>query len=134
MALSGGCLCGQVRYEVAADPLVTAICHCKNCQQQGGGAFSVNLGIPAAAISFKGELKTFEDSADSGGKVLRRFCGNCGSPLISEIESSPGLVFLKAGTLDDTSAVQPAVEVWTSSRQAWVQPSADRPAFERNPG
>jgi hypothetical protein len=133
MSKTGGCLCGKVRYEIAVEPVVTAICHCKNCQKQSGAAFSVNLGIPAAAITLKGELKTFIDSAESGGEVRRSFCANCGSPLVSAIASSPELVFLKAGTLDDTSAVQPVVEVWCNSRQPWVEPSA-RPSFPKNPG
>ena len=52
--------------------------------------------------------------------VRRRFCGSCGSPIVSEIVLSAGIVAVKAGTLDDKSAVQPTVEVWCTDRQPWV--------------
>ena len=40
MKKTGGCLCGQVRYETKAEPMMTGVCHCKNCQKQAGSAFS----------------------------------------------------------------------------------------------
>ena len=134
MAITGGCLCGQVRYEISGEPMFTAICHCKNCQRQSGAAYSVNLGVPSQAFNLSGQLKTFVDTGESGGEVMRRFCANCGSPLISEVASAPAMVILKAGTLDDTSSVKPGVEVWCASRQPWVPASTDRPCFDRNPG
>ncbi len=44
--LEGGCLCGNIRYSGEADPLLTVICNCKNCQKTSGGAFSVNVAVP----------------------------------------------------------------------------------------
>ena len=49
--MTGGCLCGQVRYSANADPAIVAVCHCKNCQKQTGTAFSVLVGVPKSAIS-----------------------------------------------------------------------------------
>ena len=51
MKINGGCLCGQVRFKADAEPLFQAVCHCKNCQKQGGTAFSVVVGVPTAALS-----------------------------------------------------------------------------------
>ena len=116
MSLSGGCLCGAVRF-TAPDPVVQAVCHCKNCQKQAGTAYSVVLGVPAPGLAITGTLKTYEDTGDSGNKVQRKFCPNCGSPIVSEIAGSP-LAFIKAGTLDDTSAISPTVHVWTGSAMA----------------
>src|SRR5262245_64183152 len=53
--ISGGCLCGAVRYEWSAEPLGTAICHCTHCQKVSGSAFSVNVVIPAPSLTWQGQ-------------------------------------------------------------------------------
>ena len=129
----GGCLCGQVRYTISGEPAATAVCHCTNCQKQSGAAFSVNLGVPAANFSLKGELKTFADKGSSGQPVLRRFCGNCGSPILSEAATVPGMNWVKAGTLDDSSWVKPGMQFWCKTAQAWVPALEGMQSFDANP-
>ena len=133
MAFSGGCLCGQVHYSLEGEPAATAICHCKNCQKQGGGAFSVNLLFSEAQLALNGTLSTFVDKSETGASVYRKFCGTCGSPIYSGLESMPGLVAIKAGTLDDTHDVHPSVQVWCDSKQDWVHLPDDLPGFGKNP-
>lgn len=58
---TGGCLCGQVQYELDGEPVATALCHCTNCQRQSGAAFSVNLLIAESQLTLQGDLTTFED-------------------------------------------------------------------------
>ena len=94
--MTGGCLCGQVRYSANADPAIVAVCHCKNRQKQTGTAFSVLVGVPKSAISVQGNLKTFHDTGDSGQPVDRNFCPECGSPIISDVAVMPDLRFIKA--------------------------------------
>ena len=120
--IEGGCLCGAVRYHSDADPVMVAVCHCRNCQKQGGSAFSVIAAVPAAGLIVSGETKTYLDHGDSGNAVKRIFCPACGSPLISDVESpgTAGLRFIKAGTLDDPSWLQPTLHVWCKSKQPWV--------------
>lgn len=113
--IEGGCLCGQVRFKSDAEPLFQAICHCKHCQKQAGSAYSVVVGLPRAALELTGETKSYEDTGDSGGKIARVFCPNCGSPILSDPAAMPHITILKAGTLDDTGWVTPAVHVWTES-------------------
>lgn len=114
---SGGCLCGAIRYSYSGDPLITAVCHCRHCQRQGGSAFSVVLAIPSANYTQAGMTKVFEDRGESGQPVHRHFCGDCGSPIVSIADAIPGLTIIKAGTLDDPSTVQPTQEAYCS--QAW---------------
>ena len=57
--MTGGCLCGQVRYSANTEPAFVGVCHCRNCQKQTGTAFSVLVGIPKAAMSSKGSLRRF---------------------------------------------------------------------------
>jgi len=124
----GGCLCGQVRYTVPAKPIETVVCHCRNCQKQAGSAFSVVAFFQRDTLQLTGELQTFEDRGTSGQKVFRRFCGNCGSPVITDTEDAPamGLIFVKAGTLDEVDDLQPSLHCWVSSKQCWLTVADDQ--------
>lgn len=118
---SGRCLCGDVTYTFNVDPLMTGICHCKNCQRQAGSAFSTLAGVPRAAIQITGATKLYQDGdTDSGNLVDRHFCGNCGSPIYSAIASQPDVLFLKTGTMDDTSSFTPGFQVYCETKQNWV--------------
>jgi hypothetical protein len=124
----GGCLCGQVRYTLKSEPVIIAVCHCTHCQKQSGGVFSTNLGVPEAAYEQLGQTKVFADKGDSGQPVLRHFCADCGSPILSKVAAMPGLVLVKAGTLDDMAGLTPTIEVYTDHAAAWVAaiPGAQR--------
>lgn len=132
--ITGHCLCGAVRYRAAGPVLTTALCHCDDCQRASGSAFSVTVGIRAAALEVEGELATYETiGTDSGERRERRFCPRCGSPVISILAEAPDLVLLKAGTLDERSRVSPTIEVWRTSAQPWTQRRRRRPALRRSP-
>lgn len=109
-------------YDVTGDPIATAVCHCDHCQRQSGGAFSVNVVVHESQLAVSGDLATFEETGenDDGVYVLRKFCPSCGSPIVSELTGTEGIVAVKAGTLDDKSDVKPTVEVWCVDRQPWV--------------
>ena len=132
--MTGGCLCGKVRYTINADPVFTGVCHCRNCQKQAGTSFSIVVGVPAAAFSVTGEMKTYHDKGDSGKAVGRNFCPNCGSPILSEVEVMPGVAIIKAGTLDDTSTLKPGMEIYCDSAQSWVQLGGEMKRFGKMPG
>ncbi len=119
MTKTGHCLCGKVSYALGTDKAIAAICHCKNCQRQAGSAFSIVVLAQTDQIEISGEVKTYHDTADSGAKLLRQFCPNCGSALFSRQKDSPSSIIIKAGTLDDTSWLNPAVHVWCNSAQPW---------------
>lgn len=115
--IEGGCLCGAVRYRAKGSPVLQAVCHCRNCQRQSGTPFSVVVAVEADSLQVEGKLKVYVDHGASGNEVLRRFCPDCGSPISSELPASSGIIYLKAGTLDDVSAIAPKVHVWCDS--AW---------------
>ncbi len=132
MANTGGCLCGKIRYTLNADPLLCVTCHCKNCQRQAGSALSIIIGVPEDSIDVEGEVTTYNDTGDSGATVRRQFCNTCGSPVFTRVETPPGMMFIKAGTLDDTSSLQPTFHCYTKSKQDWVD-LGDIPGFETVP-
>jgi hypothetical protein len=130
----GGCLCGEVRYESEAEPVLTALCHCTHCQKQTSSAFSVLVALPKGSLRMEGPpLAFFEDIGDSGLPVLRKFCPQCGSPIVSELVATPDLDWLKAGTLDDPSWLGPQMNIWCSSAQPWVGIDDAIPAYAGNP-
>lgn len=130
----GGCLCGAVRYVLKSEPAMTAVCHCTHCQRQSGTMFSTNLGVPEQAYVQTGETKVYEDRGDSGQPVWRHFCPKCGSPIYSKVAVMPGLLFVKAGTLDDRSGLKPAVEVYADHAAEWVAPIAGAQRFGQAAG
>jgi len=82
----------------------------------------VNLVAHESQLTVTGELTTYNETGELGDAVYvrRRFCNSCGSPIVSELALSPGIIAVKAGTLDDTSDVQPTIEAWCVDRQPWV--------------
>lgn len=120
---TGRCLCGAVTFETSGDAIATAVCHCSHCQRQSGGAFSVNVIMHESQLNVSGELRTYEERGENNDDVYvrRRFCPQCGSPIVSELVKTAGIVAVKAGVLDDTSDVKPSLEVWCTDKQPWVE-------------
>ena len=133
MKIEGGCLCGKVRYSADAEPAFVGVCHCKNCQKALGTAFAVVVALPTPALSFQGTLKSFDDQGDSGKKLYRRFCPECGSSVADEAEAMPNITMVMAGTLDDPSWVKPNMEIFCDSAQPWVALGGDRKRFPKMP-
>jgi hypothetical protein len=134
--ITGRCLCGNVSYSVDAEPVAQGVCHCTDCQRQTGTAFSVVVGVPRDALTTEGDtLASFTTLGDATGtETERKFCSNCGSPLFSLSGAMPAVAFLKAGSLDDASWVEPGAEVWTRSAQSWAPRFEGAMQFEHAPG
>ncbi len=128
MKLSGGCNCGQVRYQLDGEPIRVGICHCETCRKDSGSAFSFFGVWPRAAATLSGELGCWRSRA--GGE---RFCPKCGSSLFSWGDDSAEIE-IKLGTLDaPPTALAPAYELWTIRREPWLahQPDAEQHARDR---
>ena len=134
--ITGGCLCGSVRYASDAEPALLAVCHCRTCQRNTGSAFSLNLGLPSDSVTITGEsLANYEDRAGASGKTFfRTFCSRCGSPISGRGDAYSGLTFIKAGTLDNPSWVQPGMHIWCSEKQPWVVIEEGAVQVPGNPG
>ena len=64
----------------------------------------------------RSNLKQFNTIGDSGKEVRRFFCGNCGSPIYSDVDVAPGVYYFKMGTVDDPSWVYPDIEIYTKDK------------------
>jgi hypothetical protein len=131
--LNGRCLCGAISYEVDQPALGEAVCHCKHCQRQAGSAFAVVIAVRSSAFKLTGETMLYTDRGDSGAEVHRHFCGTCGSPIYSALPAKPKVVFIKAGTLDDTSTLAPKHHVWCDRAWPWTPFPADAVKVAKEP-
>lgn len=130
----GGCQCGAVRFRFDRSQVVGANhCHCRDCQHATGSAFATFCMVPSSGIVLEGAPKAYTVPGASGQDVTRSFCAECGSQLFSVVGVMPGFHFIKAGSLDDASWLEPASDFWASSRQPWIQPLTGV-VHAKNPG
>ena len=131
--LSGGCLCGAIRYTISAPVTGLRACHCKNCQKSSGTGGTVNALVPTEHFKItQGTTKKYDDSATQSGRTLsRHFCASCGSPIYSHRNPNPGFVVVRAGSLDDSSALRITGNIWTAAARPWAHID---PATECHPG
>jgi len=116
---SGQCLCGEIRYSVDIEPVFTGNCHCKDCQRSSGSAFIPAMIFPEKDVVVSGDVKYFESQADSGYLHKRGFCSNCGSQLFARFSNMPGMLGIKAGTLNDSSNYVPKLDFYVGSAAPW---------------
>ncbi|HEY7608805.1 MAG TPA: GFA family protein [Alphaproteobacteria bacterium] len=116
--ITGGCLCGAVRYEVDADRLEHAsYCHCTMCRRASGSAFGVSARAPAAKLRWTGrEPKCYRSSKIA----VRAFCPDCGSPIYFQYDARPHYYAVAVGSLDDPGAVKPELHYGIESHIPWV--------------
>ncbi|MGQ0566044.1 MAG: GFA family protein [Gemmobacter sp.] len=102
-AAEGGCLCGRVRYAVAAPPDRVTVCHCRFCQRATGGAYMVEPIFAASGLTVTaGAPRTYDHRSEGSGKIVHiHFCADCGTKLWLSFERFPDSVGVYAGTFDD---------------------------------
>jgi hypothetical protein len=113
--ITGGCLCGAVRYRATAAPERVGICHCLDCRKTGGSIFAVLAAFPAERVTITGETR----ASPAGRPPARRFCPRCGSPVLSHDEGS-GEIEIHVGSFDEPGRVVPGYELWIGRREPWL--------------
>lgn len=131
--LAGGCLCGAVRYRWHGEPMMTGHCHCADCRRSSGTGHCTHVAIADAGLALTGAVKLYDRPADSGNMVSRAFCPDCGSALFSRNAAMPGMLFLRASSLDDPDRVQPAMVVYASRAPQWDRIPGGLPTFAEMP-
>ncbi|HEY2048868.1 MAG TPA: GFA family protein [Caulobacteraceae bacterium] len=116
----GGCVCGFIRYSLAAAPLLAYACHCHDCQKATGAAFTLTLVIRTADLQVSGAPEITSSSLRSGRVIERSFCPKCRVPVFSMAPVAPDYMSLRAGTLDDASWVVPISQSFVESAIPWA--------------
>ena len=131
---TGRCLCGAVTFKLAAEPLATRVCWCRDCQHLAANG-TVNVLVPAEALAISGALSEHTKTADSGNTIVRQFCPACGTHLFAKSSGRPQFRVVRIGNLDDPSSVRPAMNIWASSAPGWacLDPALERVAGQPMP-
>ena len=109
--LSGSCRCGKVSLSVRGEPSRVGICHCTDCRQESGSAFTFFGVWPASHFEYRGQTATFAG---------RQFCPACESRLFSADNEEAEI---KLGILSDApTPLKPTYELWVKRRESWLRP------------
>ncbi len=131
---TGGCLCGEIRYECTCEPELMYYCHCTDCRKANGTAFHAGMYMKRAGFQLtSGTIRSFALTADSGRTIIRYFCGHCGAHIYSDKGMETEMISLKAGSLDEPEIFQPDTEIWTMSKVKWATLPDDLKSFIRGP-
>jgi hypothetical protein len=126
--LTGGCHCGAIRYEIASDPINSALCHCVDCQRNSGAPMVAWLMVEDTALEVRGEPVIYPSSEHA----RRYFCVQCGTGLFySNAEMLPGLVDVQVATLDEPGEAPPENHFQTAERIEWMETAHTLPQYDR---
>ena len=131
-SFAGGCLCGEIRYQIEADAGPSRVCWCRDCQRIASNG-TVNVIFPSEAIKISGTPSRHDKAADSGNTVTRRFCSKCGSQLFSDSCGRPGLTVVRVVTVDEPSSIKPTTNIWVASAPSWACVDQSLDQFEGPP-
>lgn len=124
--LQGGCLCGDVAYEIGTTLKWITHCHCSMCRKQHGAAFATYASVGRKHVAVRdpsARLTRFRSSA----KVVRTFCGRCGASLFWEHDDAPGILDVALGTLDSDPDHPPDAHIFVASKASWSRIDDDLP-------
>ena len=128
MGLTGGCMCGAVRYQIDSQPGDCGWCHCRTCQLFGGAPALAFASVPANDFTWTSKQPQWVETSTFG---RRAFCAECGTPLQVQVNYQPETVDFPITTLDDPSVAEPEFHIFWASRVRWFNPSDDLPKHDR---
>ncbi|MGZ2412093.1 hypothetical protein ACUXST_001514 [Sphingomonas sp. F9_3S_D5_B_2] len=109
-AITGSCLCGDVRIAASGEPWRVGLCHCLDCRKHHGALFFAAAMYPQAAVTITGETREFNG---------RHFCPRCGSSVFNRFGDE---VEVHLGALNSPDQLTPTYECWTVRRESWLPP------------
>lgn len=134
MNFTGGCYCGECRYEASGAPMLKAQCHCRECQYITGGAENVFVAMPAEGFKITQGAPTGFARKDLENPVTREFCPRCGTHLLTRSPRFPTGIIVKVGTMDDPAEYGgPDIAINLCDKQSFHEVPDGIPAFERRP-
>ena len=126
--LTGGCLCGRIRYEIEGKPRFMYQCYCGKCRAASGASFVTNIIVDTAKFRITAGKEILAAYESSPGK-FRHFCSGCGSPIYSHGEKTKQVVSVRCGTLMQDPGVRAAYHAFVASKAPWVDICDEQPQF-----
>ena len=133
LRLTGGCLCGALRYEAKGEAIYAGYCCCGDCRKASGSGFIPFMGYAAEAVTFSGPVRQFR-SPSLRGEAVRNFCPACGGLVFGGVVGESAQHTIYAGSLDDASAFAPRLAIFQRDKPDWVRLPPDLALFDILPG
>lgn len=125
-SLTGGCLCGAIRYEARGTPFQQTICHCSICRRSAGAPMVAWFSVKVADFEITaGQPSHYRSSA----KAVRSCCPACGTQLTFKDDALEE-IDVTVCSLDDPAAVAPCDHTYASSQLPWVRLADGLPRFD----
>jgi hypothetical protein len=118
--ITGGCLCGSVRYRSANPPNRSTLCHCSTCRRASGANAQGWVTLARAGFQF---IASSPAEYRSSIAVRRTFCSKCGTPLTYWHEGWPDEIAVSIGSMDAPNEAPPSDHTWMSEAIAWDKPA-----------
>ena len=135
LPLTGGCLCGAVRFEVTESLVSAGYCHCTRCQRRTGTAASAQARIAPGSLRILSGDELIRAYEPPNG-FAKHFCSACGSALWSRSREDPEIVSVRLGAFDGDPGIRPSARTFVAYAAPWEPiPDDGLPRYpERRPG
>jgi hypothetical protein len=117
--LSGGCLCGGVRFRLTARPLAAGYCHCTRCQRRTGTASSAQARIDGDALELSQGQELLKAWRHPEGGHEKLFCRDCGAHLFSRNPDDPSQMSVRLGAFDGDPGIRPSWRSFVAYAAPW---------------
>ncbi len=121
---SGGCLCGDIRFEASGEPLWICHCHCNSCRRNTASPMTTWIGFSPEQVRFSDDRRSFYGSSPG---VRRGFCARCGTPVSYQTERHPDQLHLYVASLDNPEDFPPRYHVYYSRKIEWLHADEQLP-------
>lgn len=130
--LTGGCLCGSVRFEIDGRLGPVVYCHCSLCRRATGSAFATNASVAEDALRVVAGADLVTEYPDKN-ESFRAFCARCGSPVFKR-HPKRGSTRVRLGTIDGDPGARPEAHIWVGSKAPWdAIPDDGLPRYDEAP-
>ncbi len=128
--VTGGCLCGAVRYEISGELRHVVNCHCSKCRRFHGhfGAYTQIREKDLTLVEARG-LKWYDSTTDETEGVQRGFCSECGSSLFWHPKGWENMS-VTAGSIDEPTGLKTVGDIWLGQKGDYYTPGDDLPKFQ----
>ena len=117
--LTGGCLCGGVRFELAVGPEVAGYCHCTRCQGRTGSAASAQAFVDGESLRFVRGEELVQGWRHPDGGMEKCFCRACGAHLGSRHPDTRTWRALRMSAFDGDPGVRPSFRAFVAYAAPW---------------
>jgi hypothetical protein len=128
IGLTGGCVCGAVRYRLASAPFDAGYCHCELCRRSSGAPVLAFATVPIADFVVTSGAPRVRRSSSFGE---RGFCADCGTQLTMHVAHQSDTIDFTIASLDEPARVAPQFHLFDGSRIAWFDTDDDLARYER---